>query len=131
MSYGERTSVEIERIATAIVDSAYKVHTTLGPGLLESVYVQCLAHELKLRGFTVWREVPVPIVYEGLKLESGFRIDLLVNGIVVIEAKSIQDMHPVFPAQLRTHLKLADKRLGFLINFNVPYIKDGIRRIAD
>ena len=131
MPYGEQTSAEIERIATAIVDSAYKVHTTLGPGLLESVYVLCLTHELQRRGFTVWREVPVPVVYEGLKLESGFRMDMLINGLVVVEAKAVQDMHPTFPAQLRTHLKLADKRLGFLINFNVPLIKDGIRRNAN
>lgn len=131
MGYGERTSAEIERIATAIVDSAYKVHTTLGPGLLESVYVECLTHELKLRGFTVWRELPVSIVLEGHKVESGFRIDMLINDLVAIAVKATLDPHPVFPAQLRTYVRLADKRLGFLINFDVSLIKDRIRRIAN
>ena len=131
MPIGDRLSAELERVATAIVDSAYKVHVTLGPGLLESVYVACLAHELTLRGHRVRREVPVPVIYEGLKLDSGFRIDLLIDDAVVIEAKSVESMHPVFKAQLLTHLKLADKRLGFLINFNTKFIKDGITRVAN
>ena len=131
MPIGDTLPAEVETIATAVVDASYKVHVGLGPGLLESVYVACLTHELQRRGFTVWREVPVPIVYEGLKLESGFRIDMLVNGIVVIEAKSVDGIHPIHKAQLLTHLRLADKRLGFLINFDVKFIKDGITRIAN
>ncbi len=131
MPYGDRLAMGLERIATAVVDSAYKVHVTLGPGLLESVYVACLAHELTLRGYRVHREVPVPIVYEGLKLDSGFRIDLLVEDAVVVEAKAVLNINPVFQAQLLTHLKLADKRLGFLINFNTKFIKDGITRVVN
>ncbi len=85
-----------------------------------------------MRGFVVEREVPVPIIYEGVKLESGFRIDVLVNNLVIVEAKSVQDMHPVFHMhRFSSHLKLTKRRLGFLINFNVPLIKDGIRRVAN
>ena len=131
MGYGERMTEEIERVATAVVDSAYQVHLALGPGLLESVYVACLAHELELRGFTVRREVPVPVIYRGLRVDSGFFMDLLVNELIVVEAKSVLDLHPVFKSQLLTHLKLADKRLGFLINFNVKFIKDGLTRVAN
>ncbi len=126
MGYGENTTAEIERVATAVVDSAYKVHSTLGPGLLESVYAVCLTHELRSRGFKVEREVPVPVVYDGVALEAGFRIDLLVNDLVVVELKAVQEMHPIFKAQILTR-----KRLGFLINFNVQFIKDGLRRIAN
>ena len=131
MPYGERLAGDLERVATAVVDSAYTVHVALGPGLLESVYVACLAHELSLRGFRVRREVPVPLAYKGLQFDSGFRIDLLVEDAIVVEAKSVLDMQPVFKSQLLTHLKLADKRLGFLINFNTKFIKDGITRVAN
>ncbi len=131
MSYGERMPDEVERVATAIVDAAIKVHRALGPGLLESVYAACLAHELQGRGFRVDREVPVPIYYDGVMLDEGFRIDLLVDELVIVELKAVQDLHPVFAAQCRTHVRLANKRLGFLINFNVPLLKDGIKRIAN
>ena len=131
MPYGERLTTDLESVATAIVDSAYQGHVALGPGLLESVYVACLAHELTLRGFRVRREVQVPIAYKGLQLDTGFRIDLLVEDAIVVEAKSVLDIHPVFKSQLLTHLRLADKRLGFLINFNTKFIKDGITRVAN
>ena len=122
---------DVERVATAVVDAAIKVHRLLGPGLLESVYAACLAQELRSRGFRVEREVPVPIVYEGVLLDEGYRIDLLVDDLVVIELKAVQEMHPVFAAQCRTYVRLANKRLGFLINFNVPLLKDGLKRIAN
>jgi GxxExxY protein len=130
MAYGETTSSEIERIATAVVDAAFKIHSKFGAGLLESAYAICVAHELRLRRFQVLREVQVPIIYEGVRLEAGFRIDLLVNDLVIVEVKAVEEMHPVFDAQILTYLKLNNKRLGILINFNVALIKNGIKRIV-
>ena len=127
--YGEATSSEEERIATAVVDAAYQVHMRMGPGLLESVYVRCLAYELVKRGFTVETEVPVPIRYDGVTLEQGFRLDLLVNRLIVVEVKSIEKVNPVHPLQTRPYIRLMGLRLGFLINFNVKLIKSGIQRI--
>jgi GxxExxY protein len=129
MAYGETTSPEIERIAAAIVDACYVVHKKFGPGLLESVYRACLAAELRKRGFSVLREVRVPIFYEGIELDEGYRLDLLVNDLVIVEVKAVECMIPVFDAQLLTHLKLINKRLGLLVNFNVVLIKDGKRII--
>jgi GxxExxY protein len=120
----------IELLGHAVVDSAFKVHKHLGPGLLESVYEHCLAHELSKRHIHVERQVPVPIVYDGDRLESGLRLDLLVNDSIVIEIKAVEKMIPVYQAQMLTYLKLSGKRLGFLINFNVPLIRDGIRRFV-
>ena len=131
MGYGEDTSPEVERVAAAIVDSAYKVHRALGPGLLESVYVTCLMYELRKRGFAVEREFAVPVVYDEITMDEGLRVDLLVDRLVVVEAKAVVEMHPVYKAQVLTHLKLLHLRLGFLINFNVVLIKDGIRRILN
>jgi GxxExxY protein len=121
---------DFDRVATCIVDSAYRVHRTLGPGLLESVYETCLARELEIRGMAVERQVDVPVVYEGLKLDAGLRLDLLVDKRVIVEVKAVEKMIPVFDAQLLTYLKLTGLRLGLLINFNVPVIKDGIKRLA-
>jgi GxxExxY protein len=129
MGFGESTSDRVERVAKVVVDAAFKVHTTLGPGLLESVYSICLAHELRLRGFLVQRELKLPIVYEGIILEGALRIDLLVEGCVIVETKAVERLHPVYEAQLLTYLKLTGHSLGLLINFNVPLIKDGIKRI--
>jgi GxxExxY protein len=120
---------ETERIATQIVDSIFKVHTTLGPGLLESVYVQCLMLELQSRGLKVEREVHVPIIYLGQEIPPGLRLDLLVEDRIIIEAKAVETMHPVFAAKTKTYLKLSKKRLGILVNFNVVLVKDGIKRI--
>jgi GxxExxY protein len=131
MPFGETTSPEIERIATAIVDSCFVVHKRFGPGLLESVYKACLAAELRKRGFTVVREMKIPIFYEGIELDEGFRLDLLVNDLVIVEAKAVEKIIPVFEAQALTHLRLTNKRLGFLVNFNVVLIKDGIKRIVN
>ena len=118
-----------ERVAKEVVDSAYKVHTALGPGLMESVYEACMCHELKKRGVPFAKQVSLPIVYDGLRLESGLRLDLLVHDTVVVELKAVEQMLPVFEAQLLSYLKLTNLRLGFLINFNVPFIKQGIKRI--
>lgn len=120
----------LDAIAREVVDCAFKVHSTLGPGLLESVYETCLAHELETRGHRVLRQVPVPIVYEGLNLSGAFRIDMLVDNALVIEIKAADRPNPLFDAQLLTYLKLTGRRLGFVINFNVPVIKDGIKRLA-
>jgi GxxExxY protein len=119
----------VERIAKEIVDSCFAVHSELGPGLLESVYLVCLAHELERRGLRVEIQQPVPVLYRDIRLEAGFRMDLLVEKEVIVELKAVEAMHPVFEAQLLTYLKLAKKRLGFLVNFNVPKIKEGIKRM--
>jgi GxxExxY protein len=118
-----------ERLAQAIVASAYAVHRTLGPGLLEHVYEVCFCHELGKRGLSCQRQVFVPIVYDGITFEKGLRLDVLVEDLVVCELKSVETMHPVFLAQILTQLKLTGKQLGFLINFNVPIIKNGIKRV--
>lgn len=118
----------LDRLGTEIVRSATKVHTQLGPGLLESAYRACLAQELSLRGLNVRVEVPVPIVYEGLKLPVGFRIDILVEERVVIEVKAVEAIHPVHHAQVLTYLQLTGHRLGYLLNFHVPLMKEGIKR---
>jgi GxxExxY protein len=125
----KRLSDEIERLATSIVDCAFKVHSTLGPGLLESVYQSCMVRELESRNISVEQQVAVPIAYGGMRLESGLRLDLLVQDQIVLELKAVTKMLPVYDAQLLTYLKLADRELGFLINFNVPLIKDGIKRL--
>jgi GxxExxY protein len=121
---------DVERVAKEIVDAAFKVHRTLGPGLLEGVYEVCLARELELRGLNVKRQVPVPVVYEGVKLDAGLRLDMLVAGLVVVEIKAVERHNPVFDAQLLSYLRLSGLRLGLLINFTVPVIKSGIKRIV-
>jgi GxxExxY protein len=130
MGFGETTSDEIERVAQLVVDAAFKVHTFFGPGLLESAYEACLAYELLKRGFTVETQVPVPLVYEEVKLDAGFRIDILVNRCVLIEVKAVEKLIPIFEAQVLTYLKLTGIRVGFLINFNTKLIKDGIKRLV-
>ena len=127
--YSEVLDEETERVATEIVDAVFRVHTTLGPGLIESVYVTCLVLELEARGLKVQREVEVPIIYLGKSIRPGLRLDLLVEDKIVVEAKAVDTMHPVFKFKTRTYLKLSGRRLGILVNFNVPLIKDGIKRI--
>ena len=119
----------IEQTAACIVDSALTVHRTLGPGLLESVYETCLAHEIGKRGLKVERQVHLPLYYDGVKLEQDLRLDFLIEDAVIIETKAVEVLLPVHQAQLLTYLRLAKKPLGFLINFNVPLIKQGIRRM--
>ncbi len=123
-------SAEEERIAKGVVAAAFAVHSALGPGLLESVYEVCFCHELAKRGLSFRRQVPVPIVYDGVQFDEGLRLDVLVEEKVICELKVVEVMHPVFTAQLLAHLKLTGKRLDFLINFNVPVIKDGIKRVV-
>jgi GxxExxY protein len=118
-------------VAKQIVDAAYQLHTHLGPGLLESAYEAVLAYELEKRGLRTARQQAVPIVYQGTRIELGFRADLIVEDKVIVEIKSVESIAPVHKKQLLTHLRLADKRLGLLINFNVALIKDGITRIAN
>ena len=122
------TTHEEERIASAIVNAAYQVHKALGPGLLEKVYEICFCHVLRKNGFDVKRQLPVPIHFDGLFFDEGFRLDVLVNDLVICELKAVDMMNPVWEAQLLSHLTLMDKKLGFLINFNVPLIKQGIYR---
>lgn len=119
-----------ELIASAIVDSSLTVHKRLGPGLLESVYELCLFHEITKRSIPVERQVGFPIQYDDLKIESGLRLDILVDNLVIVEIKAVEKLAPVHQAQLLTYLKLTKKRLGLLINFNVPLIKDGIKRMV-
>lgn len=129
--YGESTSEKVELVAKQIVDAAFKVHSTLGPGLLESVYAICLTHELRKRGLRVERELKLPIVYDGVTLEAGLRVDMLVEGCVIVDTKAVERLIPVFEAQVQTYLRLTKTTLGFLINFNVPLIKDGIKRVIE
>ncbi len=120
-----------EEVAKKVLDAAFKVHTALGPGLLESVYEACLAHELRLMGLKVESQVSFPIVYEGMTVESGFRLDLLVEECVIVEVKAVDIMNPVYKAQLLTYLKLTNTRLGLLLNFNIIHLRDGIDRLVN
>ncbi|MGH9905021.1 MAG: GxxExxY protein [Pyrinomonadaceae bacterium] len=121
---------ETESVAKTIVDAALKVHQALGPGLLESVYELCLTHDLTCRGMPLESQVVLPITYKGLTIDAGLRLDIIVAKQVIVEVKSVEKMNPVFNAQLLTYLKLTGIRLGLLINFNVPVIRDGIKRIV-
>jgi GxxExxY protein len=118
-------------ISKEIVDAAFKIHTTLGPGLLESVYETILAFELRNRGLQVQRQVPVPIVWEGVQFEEGYRLDLVVEDKVLVEVKSVEAIVPVHKKQLLTYLRLMNKRLGILINFNEELIRNGITRVVN
>ncbi|MFN6535784.1 MAG: GxxExxY protein [Nostoc sp. EkiNYC01] len=122
---------EINEVSGTVVDAAYMVHTSLGPGLLESVYETVMDFELRRRKLRVQRQVVIPVVYGGVVLEEGFRADLIVENQVIVELKSVESIHPVHKKQLLTYLPLADKRVGLLINFNVSLIKDGISRIVN
>ena len=119
-----------EAIATNIVNAAYTVHKHLGPGLLEKVYEACFCHELKKRGLRYNRQLEIPIVYDGLIFDEALRLDVLVEDLVICELKAVDLVNPVWEAQVLSHLRLTGKRLGFLINFNVPLIKSGIRRFV-
>jgi GxxExxY protein len=124
-------SIEIEAIATDIVDCAFKVHKQFGPGLLESAYQACHVYELRKRGRVVQTELKLPILYDGQEFDEGYRIDELVDDLVIIENKSVDAVHPIHMAQLITYLKLKDCKLGFLINWNVKLIKNGIQRVVN
>jgi len=121
----------INDITGQIVDAAMKVHSALGPGLLESAYEACLAFELTKRGLRVERQVALPVVYDGMQIDVGYRIDLLVEGQVIVELKSVAELVPIFDAQLLTYLKLSNLKVGLLINFNVVHLKDGVKRMVN
>ncbi len=121
---------DVEKVGKAVLDAAFKVHTALGPGLLESVYETCTAYELVQSGFGAPTQVALPVTYRGIKMDAGLKPDMIVNDCVIVEFKSVETMHPVFDAQLITYLKLTGIRLGFLINFNVVHLKDGIKRMV-
>ena len=118
-------------IAKEVVDAAFRVHTKLGPGLLESVYEVVLAHELKKKGFSIIRQKAVPVKYDDLVFDVGFRADIIVEDLVILELKSVEATVPVHKKQLLTYLRLADKKLGLLINFGAPLIKNGVSRIVN
>ncbi len=120
----------VNKIATSVLDSAFKVHSELGPGLLENVYEACLAYDILQRGLLVRRQVPFPVHYHGARLDMGFRIDLLVEGSLIVEVKAVDAIHPVHIAQVLSYLKLTGNRLGLLINFNVVHLREGIKRVA-
>jgi len=123
--------MDIEEIGKQIVDATIKVHRTSGPGLLESTYQTCLAFELRKRGLAVGCEVPQPVTDEGIQIDAGYRLDMLVENVIVIENKAVGELLPIHEAQLLTYLKLSEHRLGFLINWNVLLVKNGIRRMVN
>ena len=128
-SYSPLTPKE-EEIGKLIVNAAYKVHSQIGPGLLEKIYEICFCHELKKTGLKVERQVPISIVYDNIQFDEGLILDVLVENSVICELKAVEQVNPVWQAQILSHLKLTNKRLGYLINFNVPKIKEGIKRFV-
>ena len=120
----------IESVGRVVIDCGLRVHQTLGPGLLESAYEACLAYEVTRHGLSVRRQVALPIVYDGVTLDAGYKIDILVEGAVIVEIKATDSLQPVHQAQLLTYLKLSGLRLGYLLNFNVALFKQGIKRIV-
>ena len=126
----DRPHGDVEVTARAIVDSGLTVHRALGPGLLESVYEHCLAHELTLRGLTVHRQLSLPVSYRDIQLDAGYRVDLLVEDAVIVEIKAVEAFSRLHEAQLLTYLKLSGYRMGFLMNFNVRLFKEGLRRFV-
>jgi GxxExxY protein len=124
------TNTNIETIASELLNCAFRVHSTLGPGLLESAYEACLSYELTKAGIRSLRQVPQPIVYDSLQLDEGYRLDLLVEDRIVVEVKAVETLALVHHLQVKTYLKLSGRTLGFLINFNVPLLKQGLHRIV-
>jgi len=123
--------MELNEISGQVVDAAMKVHTALGPGLMENAYEACLEHELGKRGLLVKRQVALPVVYDGVQIDLGYRLDLLVEDAVIVELKAADRIAPIHEAQLLSYLRLSGKKLGLLINFNVLHLKDGIRRMVN
>jgi GxxExxY protein len=124
-------SERVEEIAKIIVNAAFKVHKELGPGLLEKVYEACLSYEIEKAGLIVKRQVDIPIVYDGVTLKEKLRLDLIVEDLVIVETKAVEIVNPVWQAQIISHLRLTNNELGFLINFNVPLIKNGMKRFIN
>jgi len=122
---------KINTLSSKIIGAAIEVHKALGPGLLESAYEECLCHELHLRGLSFERQIPLPIVYKGVKLDCGYRLDIIVENAIILELKSCEKIEPIHQAQLLTYLKLTGHNLGLLLNFNTPIMRDGIVRIVN
>ena len=123
-------AADVEKVGKTVLDAAFKVHTAPGPGLLESVYETCTAFEIRESGLLVATQVALPVVYRDIQMDAGLRLDMLVENCVIVEFKSVENMNPIYEAQLLTYLKLTGIRLGFLINFNVVHLKDGIKRMV-
>ena len=128
---GAARAMSPHEISHAIIRCALKVHSALGPGLLESTYEACLAHELRNAGFNVETELALPVVFDSVKLDIGYRIDMMVNDLVIVELKSVEEISRVHIAQVISYLKLSKKKLGLIINFNVLHLKDGIKRLVE
>jgi GxxExxY protein len=120
---------DIEKVFKMVLDGAFRVHSELGPGLLESAYEECLYFELRQAGLNVKKQIPLPLIYREVKLDAGYRVDLLVENIVVVEIKSVESLADIHLAQMLTYLKLSGCKLGLLVNFNVRHLKDGIKRV--
>jgi GxxExxY protein len=131
MNRGDTETQRINKVTESIIGSAIEVHRHLGPGLLESAYETCLCRELDDRGLQNVRQVPLPVEYKGMKIDCGYRLDIVVEQLVIIELKAVLDWHPVFEAQLLTYLKISGFKAGLAINFNVPLLKDGIHRMVN
>lgn len=123
--------MDLNKLSNKIIGAAIEVHKTLGPGLLESAYEQCLCHELNIRGISFERQKELPVVYKQLKLDCGYRLDILVEEVIILELKSCEKLKPIHKAQLLTYLKLSKTSLGLLMNFNMPTMKDGIVRVVN
>lgn len=121
--------MDLEKIFKTVLDCSFQVHTTLGPGLLESAYEECLYYELIQFGLNVKKQLPLPLVYKEVKLDAGYRIDLLVENKVIVEIKSVDSLADIHMAQILTYMKLSKCKLGLLVNFNVKHLKDGIKRV--
>jgi len=128
---GSAQQVLVDACTGDVVDAAFKVHSALGPGLLESAYTVCLGHELRVRGREVRTQLPLPIEYDGIRIDAGYRIDMLVDDIVVVELKAVARMLPIHDAQLLSYLKLSGRAAGLLINFHEVHLKDGIKRMVN
>ncbi len=122
--------LEVEAVGKKLIDAAYTIHTALGPGLLESVYEACMAYEAQKLGLHVETQVAVPVKYQTVEIETGLRLDLWAERLVIVEFKTVEEMHPLYDAQLLTYLKITGCRLGYLMNFNVKHMKDGIKRLV-
>jgi GxxExxY protein len=125
------TGPRVNRITGAVISAAMKVHSILGPGLLESAYGACLAHELRKQGIEVAQQVGLPVIYDGERIELGYRIDMIVADMVIVEIKSVEAMNPVHQAQLLSYLRLSGRNVGLLINFHAAHLRDGIKRMVD
>ncbi len=131
MVVSTETKNKANSLSKQVITAAIEIHRSLGPGLMESLYETCLCHELSLRGVVFRKQVPMPVEYKGLKLDNGYRLDVLVDDLVIVELKAVEQLEPIHEAQLLTYLKLTNLWLGLLINFNVPLLKQGIRRFVN